>query len=132
MVDRIAQQVAERCIQALEHVAVHRRRGTDDLEPHLLAERAAEIAQHARRGMDAVGEGPHAAGHRLVVQPARQIGRAPLESLHLGKSFRQQLLALGDAPLDLVQCNPGALFRRRRRRGGVVVKRVEPLHGLVL
>src|SRR5213075_2990207 len=52
------------------------RRPADDFEFHLLAERAADIAHHARETLDAIGKRPHPHGERLVIQAVSEVGRA--------------------------------------------------------
>ena len=101
VIDGVAQQMAERRVELGQNVAVHLRRAADDLELHPPAERAGEIAHHARQALDAVGERPHAAGQRFLVEPMREVDGAPVEHLELGQPLRQELLVLDHAALRL-------------------------------
>ena len=53
------------------------------------------------KALDAVGERPHAAGQRFLVEPMREIGRPAVDCLELGQPLRQELLAFIDPPLRL-------------------------------
>ena len=54
-----------------------------DVQPNLLAKGARDIAHHARKGLHTIGEGPHAAGQRPVIEPVREIRGARVECLDL-------------------------------------------------
>ena len=74
-----------------------------DLQSHLLAQRASQVAHHARHAAQAIAEGPHAAGQRRVVQALRQMPHAPAELVDLGRAFGQLALGLLDDALGVVQ-----------------------------
>ncbi len=61
VVDRVAQQVTERCVELLQNVAVDLGRVADDLEVDLLSERPAHVANHPRQCAHTVCERPHPA-----------------------------------------------------------------------
>ena len=103
MVHRIAQQVHQRRVQLVQDVAVDLSGFALDLQSHLLAQRASQVAHHARHAAQAIAEGPHAAGQRRVVQALRQMPHAPAELVDLGRAFGQLALGLLDDALGVVQ-----------------------------
>ena len=68
MVNGVAQEMAQRRVELDQNVAVHLGGLADDIQSHLLPQRAAQVAHHARKCLNAITERPHAAGERLVVQ----------------------------------------------------------------
>src|SRR5258707_3008672 len=93
--------MAERRVEHLEHIAVDRRHGTVDVQTDLLAERAAEVAYHAWKGGEPIGDRPHAAGERLVIEAMRQAGCLTVRLLQFDQPFRQKALTLVDPALGL-------------------------------
>ena len=59
VIDRVSQQVRQRRFQALQDVAVHLRVLAGDFQPRLLAQRARQIAHHARKSRNAIPKRPH-------------------------------------------------------------------------
>ena len=117
VIDGVAQQMAQWRVEFLQNVPVHLRRLPDNLQPCLLAQRAAQIAYHPRKALNAVGERSHAAGQRLVVKPMRQIGRAAVEQLQFAEPLRQELLALENSMLGVRERGLGPLVQRLLRQG---------------
>ncbi|MCY1355687.1 hypothetical protein D9M69_421180 [compost metagenome] len=72
VVHRVAQQVGERGVERFQDVAVDLRAGADQLQVHGLAERAAQVADHARVAGQAIRERAHARAQRAVIEPARK------------------------------------------------------------
>ncbi len=66
----------------------------------------AQVARQALESLQPVGEGPHADGERLVVEPPGEVGGAVVEPIELGQPLQQELLALGGPALRL---EPGGL-----------------------
>ncbi|MCY1524455.1 hypothetical protein D9M68_593870 [compost metagenome] len=118
VVHRIAQQVRQRRVQLLQDVAVHLRGLAFDLQPHLLAQRAAQVADHTRQAAHAIAEGPHAAGQRGVVQALGQVAHAPAEFVDLTGALRKLLLALIDDAIGVVQRGLRASVQRLSGQGG--------------
>ncbi len=73
VVQRVADQMVERCLEPVEDVAVDAGGLADDLEPRLLAELSSQVADQAREAAHTVGQRPHPAGQHLVVQPAGNV-----------------------------------------------------------
>ena len=94
MVEGVAQQVPERRFECRQDVAIDLGRLADDLEPRLLAERVGDVADHAWKRLHTVGERPHPAGQRLVVQAVRQVERSAIEHLELDEPLGQELMTL--------------------------------------
>jgi hypothetical protein len=67
MVERVAQQMAERRVEHIEDVAIDLRRFADDRKAHPFAERAREVTHDARIGVGRVAERAHPALQRFVV-----------------------------------------------------------------
>ncbi|MNF75479.1 hypothetical protein D3C87_1065270 [compost metagenome] len=62
MIDSVAQQMGERRFEFFQDIAIDLGFLAFDLQPHLLAEAAAQIADHAHLTGQHVRKGPHAAG----------------------------------------------------------------------
>ena len=79
VVQRVADQVVQRCLEPVEDVAVDAGGLAGDLEPRLLAQLAGQVADQPGEAADAVGQRAHPAGQHLVVQPAGEVlaARAP-------------------------------------------------------
>src|SRR4029077_1665368 len=90
VVDGIAQEMPERRVELFQYVAVDLGRSPDNLELDPLAERAAEVAHDAWIAPGAIGEWPHAAGQRLVIEPLGQQDRPVIEQFELGEPLRQK------------------------------------------
>ena len=73
MVQRVANQMIERCFETVEDVAVDAGGLADDLESGLLAKLSGQVANQPWKAADSVGQRPHPAGQNLVMQPARKI-----------------------------------------------------------
>ena len=110
VVDRVAQHVAERRFEQIENVAVDLSRFADQLPAHLLAERARDVAHHARETAGAVAEGAHPALQCGVVKLLRQVGRAAVEAFQIGEALGEQMLRL---------CREAAQFFERGVRARV-------------
>ncbi len=104
MVNGIAQEMAQRCVELYQDVAVHLGGFADDIESDLLSQRAAQVAYHPRKRLDAISERPHSTGERLVVQPVGQIEGPPVEHLQLDQPLREELLTLERSMLNVSQC----------------------------
>lgn len=87
VIERVAQQVAERRIEHFEDVAVDLSRFAIDDETHALAERARQIAHHARPGVGGVAERTHAALQGFVVEALRELGAAPVDAVEVVETF---------------------------------------------
>ena len=83
-----------------------------------------DVAHHARKSLHAVGERPHAAGQRLVVQAVREIERAAVEHLELvsrcgqnaaGTRVHARCASASAASRLLVQRHAPTSASRRRR-----------------
>ena len=83
VVEGVADQVRERRLELVEDVAVDARLLAADLESHLLAEGAGDVADQPRKAADAVGQRPHPAHDHLVVQTVRQVLVAAGEALEV-------------------------------------------------
>ena len=70
VIERIADEVGERCLQLFQDVAVDTGLLATHLQSYLFAEGPRNVADQPRKAADAVGEWPHPAGEDLVVQPA--------------------------------------------------------------
>jgi hypothetical protein len=116
MVDGVAQQVAERRLQLVEHVAIDLGVLADDLQPHALVQFLGEVAHQARQRAGAVGEGTHAAGDRLLVQAARDAAGALVIQLQFLQPLRGVALQLRHAPAQLGQAGVTGLVERHRRQ----------------
>lgn len=92
VVDRVAQQVAERRFEEIEDVAIHLSRFAHQLPAHLLAKRARDVAHHARQTAGAVAERAHPALQRGIVKLLRQMRRAAVEALQIGQALGEQML----------------------------------------
>ncbi|MCY1228560.1 hypothetical protein D9M72_408830 [compost metagenome] len=128
VVHRVAQQVRQRRVQCFQDVAVHLRAGADQLQVHRLAERAPEVAHHARVAGQRVRQRAHARGQRAVIEPARQSRGAVIVLFELVQprgqlvvAFVQQLAQFGQrgvrsrarvavrcVPQGFLQCIDGA------------------------
>ncbi len=97
VIDGVAQQMTERGVELLQNVAIHLRVGADDFEPHLLSQRASDVAHHARKPLDSVGKWPHAARQRLIVEPMREAGGLTFACVELVQPRSQELLTFQDA-----------------------------------
>src|SRR5437868_2796915 len=87
--------MSDRRVELLEHVTIDLCLSTHDLDLNLFGQRAAEVAHHAWKSMDAVRKWPHAAGHRAVIQAARQTGYPAIERIQ----FRQALVQIAACSL---------------------------------
>ena len=103
VIHRVAQQVRQRAFQSLQDVAVHLGVLADDFEPHLLAQRAGQVAHHARKAADAIAEGPHARAQHFEIHALRKVGRAAVEHVQLLHPVGQKLLAFGRFAAQLVK-----------------------------
>ncbi len=75
VIQRIAQEVAQGGFQLLQDVPVHLRALAHDGEAHLLPQFPGQVPHHPRKGLDAVGKGPHPDPDDLVVEAVRQVFR---------------------------------------------------------
>ncbi len=92
VVERVAQQVAERRVEHVEQVAIDLGGFADDRETHPLAQRTRQVAHHARIGAGGVAERPHPALQRLVVELLGDMAAAPLEAVELVDAGRERAL----------------------------------------
>ena len=125
--------MAERSLELLQDVTVDLRRCADDLKSDLLAERAAEVPHHAWEAYNSIGERPHAACQRLIVEPMGEICRFPIRNLKLDEPVCQVLLTSEDATMGVGHRRLRPLVERvRRKRFSQIVNRfggfmVQPL-----
>ncbi|MNI96963.1 hypothetical protein D3C73_1555210 [compost metagenome] len=84
--------MGQRRFELFQHVAIDLGLLTLNLQAHLLAEAAAEIANHAHLSGQDIGERPHAASQRGVVQHLCALTGLPGELIQFGVFFHQQLL----------------------------------------
>ncbi|MNI56980.1 hypothetical protein D3C73_1120130 [compost metagenome] len=103
VIDSIAQQVRQRCLEFLQHVAVNLGFLALDFQPYLLAEAATQIADHAHLTTEHIGERTHATGQRSVVQHLCPLTGLPGELVQLGVLFHQQLLGLRQQAAGIFQ-----------------------------
>ena len=103
VVQRVADQMVERCLEPIEDVAVDAGGLTGDLEPGLLAELSGQVADQPREAADAVGQRPHPAGQNFMVQPAGKVFAPAGELLDRLDRLAQPLQALGGLSLGLGQ-----------------------------
>ena len=83
VIERIADEVGERCLQLFQDVAVDTGLLATHLQSYLFAEGPRNVADQPREAADAVGEWPHPAGEDFMVQPARKVFGAAREALEL-------------------------------------------------
>src|SRR5436190_18456713 len=109
--------MSERRFEFREHVAIHLRRLAADLEAYLLSERMRDVANHARKAGDHVGERTHAARDRFIVHALRQLTRALVEQLQVGEPLRDVLLTLDGGAKRVGQRCARYLAERVRSEG---------------
>ena len=93
VVDGVSKQVAERRVELRENVSIDPRRLAGNFQPGLFAERARNVADHAGQALNPVGERPHAARDRLVIEPTRQIHCPAIEYFELMQPLPEGVLA---------------------------------------
>ena len=71
VVERVAQQMVERRIEARENVAVNRHAFANDLQTRLFAQRTRKVAHRTRQRRGGVGERSHAARKNFVIKLRR-------------------------------------------------------------
>jgi len=109
VVDGVAQDVIERCVQLVEDVAVHVGGFAAHLELNAFAELAGQIADQARKPLHSIAKRPHAAHNDLMVEPAIKIVRLPGMGLELLDAFGKQCVAFGQPFTGIAQQGTTAL-----------------------
>ena len=89
VVDGVANEMGERCLQLLENVAVDAGVLAANFQPHLLAEGSAQVTDEPWKTADTVGERTHPADDYLVVQSAGKVFVATGEALEFLALLRE-------------------------------------------
>ncbi|MCY1414166.1 hypothetical protein D9M71_296090 [compost metagenome] len=103
VVDGIAQQVGQRCFELFQHIAVDLGLLPFHHQPHRLAQRTAQVADHAALPGQHVGKRPHPTGQGGVIQQLRTLTGLPAELIQVGCLLLQNLLGLCQQALGLCQ-----------------------------
>lgn len=96
VIDGIAQQVGERRFEFFQDIPVDLGAFALDQQAHLLAQRAAQVANHPRLAAKDVGEWPHPRGQRRVVEHLGTLAALPGELVEIGDVLHQHLLAFAN------------------------------------
>ena len=103
VIDGVAQQMSQRCFKLFQHVAIDLGFLAFDLQAHLFAKAAPEVANHARLPAEHVGERAHATGQRGVIEHLRALTGLPGEFVEFGVFLAEQLLRLGEQTSRIFQ-----------------------------
>ena len=103
VVHGIAQQVGQWRFKLFQHITVDLGLFPLHHQPYRLAQRAAEVSDHATLPGQYIGEWPHAAGQRRVVQQLCTLTGLPAELIEVGGLLLQDLLGLHQQALGLRQ-----------------------------
>ncbi len=94
VIQGVAQQVAQGGFQLLQDVPVHLGGLAHDIEPDLFPQLPGQVPHHPRKGLDAVGEGPHPDADNLVVKAVREVFRGAGEPFQPVDPAHQLLTAI--------------------------------------
>ena len=132
----VAEQVRDRGFEPGEDFAIHLRAFPNDFEVGLLAQRAGQVAHHARKAMYAVAKGAHPRAQHFEVKPVGEVGRPPIIQVQLQQTGVQIMLRLGDLlkqTADLLPRRLGEFFAIERLAQpfqGALQIRLHPLESL--
>ncbi|MNH02624.1 hypothetical protein D3C79_618680 [compost metagenome] len=114
MVDGVTQQMGQRRLELFQDVAINLGLLAFDLQAHLLAQRAPQVTDHAALSGKHIGEGPHTAGQRGVIEQLCALAGLPAELIKVGRLLQEDLLGL---PQQLLHLGQGILDFRALATG---------------
>lgn len=103
VVNRVAQQVGQRCFKLFQHIAIDLGLFPLYRQLYRFAQRAAKVSDHTALAGQHIGERPHSAGQGGVVQQLCTLAGLPAEFVQIGGLLLQDLLGFGQQTLGLCQ-----------------------------